>query len=155
VGLTADADVLVCGASFAGLAVARELAGAGADVLVVDRYEIGARDLGLRGADAVAARHGRRERHPPRAAGDDVHDAARNGALPAALELVGSADVLLEGFRPGVTERLGLGPTECLKINPRLVYVAAYGYRAAGPALLTNVSYFEKRVCVWDPETLS
>jgi menaquinone-9 beta-reductase len=35
------ADVLVCGASFAGLAVARELAGAGADVLVVDRYEIG------------------------------------------------------------------------------------------------------------------
>jgi menaquinone-9 beta-reductase len=38
-----DADVLVCGASFAGLAVARELAGAGADVLVVDRYEIGAR----------------------------------------------------------------------------------------------------------------
>jgi flavin-dependent dehydrogenase len=45
VGLTpvSSADVLVCGASFAGLAVARELAGAGADVLVVDRYEIGAR----------------------------------------------------------------------------------------------------------------
>jgi len=38
-----DCDVLVCGASFAGLAVARELAGAGADVLVVDRYEIGER----------------------------------------------------------------------------------------------------------------
>src|SRR5665648_882753 len=37
------ADVLVCGASFAGLAVARELAGAGADVLVLDRYEIGER----------------------------------------------------------------------------------------------------------------
>ena len=37
------ADVLVCGASFAGLAVARELAGSGADVLVVDRYEIGER----------------------------------------------------------------------------------------------------------------
>jgi flavin-dependent dehydrogenase len=43
VGLTADADILVCGASFAGLAVARELAGSGADVLVVDRYEIGER----------------------------------------------------------------------------------------------------------------
>jgi menaquinone-9 beta-reductase len=41
--LDARADVLVCGASFAGLAVARELAGAGADVLVVDRYEIGER----------------------------------------------------------------------------------------------------------------
>ncbi len=37
------ADVLICGASFAGLAVARELAGSGADVLVVDRYEIGER----------------------------------------------------------------------------------------------------------------
>jgi len=42
-GADARADVLVCGASFAGLAVARELAGAGADVLVVDRYEIGER----------------------------------------------------------------------------------------------------------------
>src|SRR5919112_5764821 len=41
--LSASADVLVCGASFAGLAVARELAGTGADVLVVDRYEIGER----------------------------------------------------------------------------------------------------------------
>ena len=42
-GASARADVLICGASFAGLAVARELAGAGADVLVVDRYEIGER----------------------------------------------------------------------------------------------------------------
>ena len=41
--LERDCDVLVCGASFAGLAVARELAGAGAHVLVVDRYEIGER----------------------------------------------------------------------------------------------------------------
>jgi flavin-dependent dehydrogenase len=41
--LSERADVLICGASFAGLAVARELAGAGADVLVVDRYEIGER----------------------------------------------------------------------------------------------------------------
>ena len=41
--LEARADVLVCGASFAGLAVARELAGSGADVLVVDRYELGER----------------------------------------------------------------------------------------------------------------
>ncbi|MDX6652690.1 MAG: hypothetical protein QOJ38_1471 [Solirubrobacterales bacterium] len=41
--LNRDADVLICGASFAGLTVARELAGAGANVLVVDRYEIGER----------------------------------------------------------------------------------------------------------------
>ena len=38
-----DADVLICGASFAGLAVARELAGCGADVLLIDRYAIGER----------------------------------------------------------------------------------------------------------------
>ena len=41
--LQRDCDVLVCGASFAGLAVARELAGSGAQVLVVDRYELGER----------------------------------------------------------------------------------------------------------------
>ena len=41
--LNRDCDVLICGASFAGLAVARELAGSGADVLVIDRYEIGER----------------------------------------------------------------------------------------------------------------
>ncbi|MGH2938562.1 MAG: FAD-dependent oxidoreductase, partial [Solirubrobacterales bacterium] len=41
--LTGTHDVLICGASFAGLAVARELAGSGADVLIVDRYEIGER----------------------------------------------------------------------------------------------------------------
>ncbi|HZA60044.1 MAG TPA: FAD-dependent oxidoreductase, partial [Solirubrobacterales bacterium] len=41
--LSGEHDVLICGASFAGLAVARELAGSGADVLVVDRYDIGER----------------------------------------------------------------------------------------------------------------
>jgi flavin-dependent dehydrogenase len=41
--LSADCDVLICGASFAGLAVARELAGSGAEVLIIDRYEIGER----------------------------------------------------------------------------------------------------------------
>src|SRR5881398_3173027 len=41
--LDRDADVLICGASFAGLAVARELAGSGARVLILDRYEIGER----------------------------------------------------------------------------------------------------------------
>ncbi|HEV7517413.1 MAG TPA: FAD-dependent oxidoreductase, partial [Thermoanaerobaculia bacterium] len=41
--LSGDCDVLVCGASFAGLAVARELAGSGARVLMVDRYEVGER----------------------------------------------------------------------------------------------------------------
>ena len=50
-----------------------------------------------------------------------------------ALDLVEAADVLLEGFRPGVMERLGLGPDECLNINPRLVYGRATGWGQDGP----------------------
>src|SRR5690606_21916206 len=38
------------------------------------------------------------------------------------LQLIASADLLIEGFRPGVMERLGLGPDVCLKANPRLVF---------------------------------
>jgi alpha-methylacyl-CoA racemase len=49
------------------------------------------------------------------------------------LALVESADVLVEGFRPGVCERLGIGPEECLKRNPRLVYARMTGYGQDGP----------------------
>jgi alpha-methylacyl-CoA racemase len=49
------------------------------------------------------------------------------------LELVRRADVLLEGFRPGVTERLGLGPDECLEANPTLVYARMTGWGQDGP----------------------
>jgi flavin-dependent dehydrogenase len=51
--LDRDCDVLICGASFAGLAVARELAGSGADVLVIDRYEIGERQTSACGIPTV------------------------------------------------------------------------------------------------------
>ncbi len=56
--------------------------------------------------------------------------------LDVLLGLVGSADVLIEGFRPGVMERLGAGPEECLTVNPRLIYGrmtgwGQYGHRAA------------------------
>jgi len=44
-----------------------------------------------------------------------------------------SADVLIEGFRPGVMERLGLGPEVCLELNPRLVYGRMTGWGQAGP----------------------
>jgi alpha-methylacyl-CoA racemase len=49
------------------------------------------------------------------------------------LRLVESADALLEGFRPGVTERLGLGPDDCLARNPRLVYGRMTGWGQDGP----------------------
>jgi alpha-methylacyl-CoA racemase len=49
------------------------------------------------------------------------------------LSLVTKADVLLEGFRPGVTERLGLGPADCWAKNPRLVYGRMTGWGQSGP----------------------
>jgi alpha-methylacyl-CoA racemase len=49
------------------------------------------------------------------------------------LELVEQADVLMEGFRPGVTERLGIGPEACLARNPRLIYGRMTGYGQDGP----------------------
>jgi alpha-methylacyl-CoA racemase len=52
------------------------------------------------------------------------------------LRLVETADALFEGFRPGVTERLGLGPDECLARNPKLVYGRMTGWGQEGPMAL-------------------
>ena len=49
------------------------------------------------------------------------------------LDLVAQADVLIEGFRPGVAERLGIGPDECRARNPRLVYGRMTGWGQEGP----------------------
>ncbi|MGW6535319.1 CaiB/BaiF CoA transferase family protein [Streptomyces sp. NPDC055051] len=51
----------------------------------------------------------------------------------AALDLAERADVLIEGYRPGVAERLGVGPEECLARNPRLVYGRMTGWGQDGP----------------------
>jgi alpha-methylacyl-CoA racemase len=53
--------------------------------------------------------------------------------VEAVLDLVAKADGLIEGFRPGVAERLGLGPEECLARNPKLVYGRMSGYGQTGP----------------------
>lgn len=53
--------------------------------------------------------------------------------LATALELVERADLLIEGYRPGVAERLGLGPDDCLARNPRLVYGRMTGWGQDGP----------------------
>ena len=91
------------------------------------------------GADVV------RVDRPPTWAGGSSPDLLARGrrsiALnlknPDALEilraLVDRADVLVEGFRPGVTERLGLGPDLCLERNPRLVYGRMTGWGQTGP----------------------
>jgi len=54
-------------------------------------------------------------------------------AVAVLLDLIGSADALIEGFRPGVMERLGLGPAVCLERNPKLVYGRITGWGQSGP----------------------
>ena len=49
------------------------------------------------------------------------------------LRLIEQADVVLEGFRPGVMERLGLGPEDCLSVNPRLIFGRMTGWGQTGP----------------------
>ena len=49
------------------------------------------------------------------------------------LRLIEQADVVLEGFRPGVMERLGLGPEKCLSVNPRLIFGRMTGWGQTGP----------------------
>lgn len=60
-------------------------------------------------------------------------DLKSNEGVELALELVRRADALIEGFRPGVMERLGLGPDSCLAANPRLVYGRMTGWGQDGP----------------------
>src|SRR5215510_2104481 len=60
-------------------------------------------------------------------------DLKRKEGTGVALKLIERADALIEGFRPGVTERLGLGPEDCLVRNPRLVYGRVTGWGQEGP----------------------
>jgi alpha-methylacyl-CoA racemase len=99
------------------------LADMGADVLRLDRLE--QTDLGLPLAPQfdILAR-GRRS---------VALDLKRPAAIEIVLALAEKADVLIEGFRPGVAERLGIGPETCGARNPRLVYARVTGWGQHGP----------------------
>jgi alpha-methylacyl-CoA racemase len=97
------------------------LADLGADVVRVDRA---AGPHAAAGARADVVNRGKRS-----IAVDLKSEAGRE----LVLRLVESADVLLEGFRPGVAERLGLGPQACAARNPRLVYGRMTGFGQDGP----------------------
>ena len=116
------------------------LADMGADVIRVDRA------AAVRGASAAAPETpaaaddpGGGEPGPPpidpmgrgrRSIGVDLK---ADGGPETVLRLVETADALLEGFRPGVAERLGIGPEQCLERNPRLVYGRMTGFGQDGP----------------------
>jgi len=99
------------------------LADLGADVVRVDRPA----DPGLgvpRGYEFDLASRSR-----PSVAVDLKHP----DGVETVLKLVESADVLIEPFRPGVTEKLGLGPDDCMARNPKLVYARMTGFGGTGP----------------------
>src|SRR3954452_7347370 len=100
------------------------LADLGADVIRVDRpggqpLTGGSHDLLNRGRPSVAL------------------DLKHPDGVGTVLDLVETADVLVEGLRPGTTERLGLGPDDCLARNPRLVYGRMTGWGQDGPLAAT------------------
>ncbi|MCT2585341.1 CaiB/BaiF CoA transferase family protein [Actinophytocola gossypii] len=101
------------------------LADLGADVVRVDRAQPGADVLSFPDDPLSRSR---------RWIGVDTKQPAGRDVV---LRLVDQSDVLIEGFRPGVTERLGLGPDVCLTRNPRLVYGRITGWGQDGPLAST------------------
>ena len=99
------------------------LADMGAQLLRITR--IGQADLGV----AIPPRFDLMNRSRPSIA----VDLKRPEGVELVLRLCGTADALFEGFRPGVMERLGLGPEDCLRRNPRLVYGRMTGWGQDGP----------------------
>ncbi len=96
------------------------LADMGADVIRVQRpgggmFATGPTDLLNRGKRCICV------------------DLKKPEGVDVVLRLVEGADALVEGFRPGVTEKLGIGPDACLERNPRLVYGRMTGWGQSGP----------------------
>ncbi|MEK9871055.1 MAG: CoA transferase, partial [Gammaproteobacteria bacterium] len=94
------------------------LADMGAEVIRVDRAGSAPRravDVLTRGRKSIAV------------------DLKSDAGKEAVLKLCESADAIFEGFRPGVTERLGLGPNDCMARNEKLVYGRMTGWGQEGP----------------------
>ena len=101
------------------------LADMGAEVIRIDR-PAAPDDLGPKF-------EGRRADITGRGRSSVTLDLKRPESAGAALQLIERADILIEGFRPGTLERLGLGPDEALRRNPKLVYGRMTGWGQTGP----------------------
>jgi alpha-methylacyl-CoA racemase len=123
IGPLAGIDVIEIGSIGPGPFASMVLADLGARVTRVERVDAAGleppQDPMLRGRAASVALD---LKHP--------------AAVEVVLRLVERSDVLIEGFRPGVMERLGLGPEECRARNPRLVYGRMTGWGQSGPRSL-------------------
>ena len=114
------------------------LADLGADVIRVDRPGApsaqAARDVVLRSRRSIAL---------------DLKSAAGRDVV---LDLVAGADAIIEGFRPGVAERLGVGPEQCQARNPRLVYGRMTGWGQDGPLSASaghDITYLAVTGALW------
>jgi alpha-methylacyl-CoA racemase len=105
-------------APFAGML----LADFGAEVVLIERPRESA--PAWQGLESDVLRRGRRSL---------AVDLKHADGVEVLLDLVAKADVLLESYRPGVAERLGVGPDECLERNYRLVYGRVSGWGQSGP----------------------
>jgi alpha-methylacyl-CoA racemase len=111
-------------APFAGML----LSDLGADVIRIDRKAKGPGDA----FEAV-----KRPNFVDRGRRSVAVDLKSPAGVVLALELIAGSDAVIEGFRPGVMERLGLGPEACLAANPRLVYGRVTGWGQTGPLAST------------------
>ncbi|PTU31869.1 CaiB/BaiF CoA transferase family protein [Stenotrophobium rhamnosiphilum] len=100
------------------------LAGMGANVTVIARPQRGAVNAQLGGDGEDPIRRGKKIL---------TIDLKQAGGVQQAMDLVATADALIEGNRPGVMERLGLGPADCAVRNPKLVYGRMTGWGQTGP----------------------
>jgi len=91
----------------------------GAEVIRIDR-----KDLAGTGDTRLSLNRGRKSL---------ALDLKKPEAVETVLKMAASADMLIEGFRPGVMERLGLGPEACLARNPRLIFGRMTGWGQSGP----------------------
>ncbi|BCN40518.1 alpha-methylacyl-CoA racemase [Alicycliphilus denitrificans] len=122
-GPLAGVKIIELGGIGPGPFAAMLLSDLGADVLRIDR--IAASDSGIAMPEKFNLLHrGRRS---------VAMDLKKPQAVEAVRALVAQADALIEGFRPGVAERLGLGPDACMAVNPRLVYGRMTGWGQDGP----------------------
>jgi alpha-methylacyl-CoA racemase len=107
------------------------LADLGANVIRVDRIATGLSGAGwVRGPNTMAAVRADVVSRGRRSIAVDLKSAE---GVELVLDLIASADVLVEVYRPGVMERLGLGPEACLGRNPRLVFGRMTGWGQEGP----------------------
>lgn len=116
-GPLAGVRIVLIGGIGPGPFAAQQLGDMGADVLKIDRLQDAGRRPGLMARNQRSV----------------VLDLKSPEGIATALALCERADALIEGFRPGVMERLGLGPEDVLARNPRLVYGRMTGWGQDGP----------------------